>query len=382
MSEEVSRTEQAEASGGETKKAKTYQRIKLRISLFSMAMELVLLLVFLLAGWSLWLRQLVEGWTSHTALQVLYYFVIVGGIGQILSLPIEYYSGFLLEHRYDLSTQSFKGWVWDWVKSLLLEGVLGLAILELVYWLLRSTGGHWWWIAALVMVALMVILAQLAPVIILPVFYKYRSLDRPELRQRLKALGEKCRTPIEGVYELELSSKSKAANAALAGLGHTRRVLLGDTLLENYTDDEIETVLAHELAHHYYWHIWKLISLQTGVIFAGFFLADRVMSLAVPVFGFRSPADLAAFPLLALTFVVLALVLLPVMNGFSRMFERQADRFAAEVTGRPEDLASALQKMARQNLADPEPNALVEWLFYSHPSIGRRVKALETRGQE
>jgi STE24 endopeptidase len=209
-------------------------------------------------------------------------------------------------------------------------------------------------------------------VVLLPLFYKYKPLDRPELKARLLALAEKCGARVVDVFELQLSAKSKAANAALAGLGRTRRILLGDTLLNRYTEDEIEAVLAHELGHHVHSHLWKNIGAQTGIVFLGFFLAGRFLGWGVSAYGFEDHADLAAFPLLAVTFVVL----LPAVNSLSRQYEREADRFAAEVTGRPEALASALERLAEQNLADREPNPVAEFLFYSHPSIGRRVRAL------
>jgi len=212
--------------------------------------------------------------------------------------------------------------------------------------------------------------------VLLPLFYKYKPLDRPELKARLLALAEKCGARVVDVFDLQLSAKSKAANAALAGLGRTRRILLGDTLLSRYSEDEIEAVLAHELGHHVHAHLWKLIGAQTGIVFLGFFLADRLLNWGVSAYGFEDHADLAAFPLLALTFAVLAVVLLPAVNSLSRYFEREADRFAAEVTGRPEALASALERLAEQNLADRTPHPVVEFLFYSHPSIGRRVQAL------
>ncbi len=364
---------------GKPTKARAYQKIKLRLSLLVMALELLGLLVLLVAGLSLLLRQSVVQWTDVAVLQVLYFFALLGLAAEVLTLPIDYYRDYVVEHQFGLSTQGFRAWLWDWFKALLVGGVLGLIVIETVYALLRGTGEQWWSIAAVIVVVLMVVLTQLAPVVLLPIFYKYRPLDRPELKERLIALAEKCKTRVVNIFELKLSAKSKAANAALAGWGRTRRILLGDTLLDKYTEEEIEGVLAHELAHHHFAHVWKNMAVQTGVIFLGFFLADQLLRWGVSVFGFEGIADLAAFPLLALAFSGLAIVLLPIINGLSRHFERQSDHFAAEVTGRPEALASALRKLAEQNLADPNPHPLVEFLFHSHPSIGKRIAALEKR---
>jgi STE24 endopeptidase len=357
-------------------KAKDYQGIRLRLSILNTGLELAVLWILLSSGLSRTLSQWADSLTRSAILQVFLYFIVLGLAGELLTLPLDYIRGFHIEHRFGMSNQTRKAWFGDWVKSLLAGGVIGLGLAQLVYALLRTAGDHWWWIAASLTVLLMVLLAQAAPVVLLPLFYKYKPLDRPELKARLLALAEKCGARVVDVFELQLSAKSKAANAALAGLGRTRRILLGDTLLNRYTEDEIEAVLAHELGHHVHSHLWKNIGAQTGIVFLGFFLAGRFLGWGVSAYGFEDHADLAAFPLLAVTFAVLAVVLLPAVNSLSRQYEREADRFAAEVTGRPEALASALERLAEQNLADREPNPVAEFLFYSHPSIGRRVRAL------
>jgi STE24 endopeptidase len=359
-------------------KAKEYQRKKLRLMLVSMVLDVVLVAVLLFSGLSIWLRDLVTGWTGFFPLQVLSFFVLLGAAAELISFPLDWQRGYRVEHQYELSNQTLAAWLWDWVKGVALSAVFGLLILELVYFLLREAGVHWWWIAALAMVFLMVVLAQLAPVLILPLFYKSKPLEREELKQRLFDLGERCEARIKDVFELEMSAKSKEANAALAGWGRTRRILLGDTMLSDYSDDEIEGVMAHELGHHHYGHIARNIVLQSAVIFVGFFLADLFLRQGSRLFGFNGPADLAAFPLLALAFTVLGLVLLPIVNGISRRYERQADDFAVRMSREPEALGSALKKLSRQNLADPDPHPLVEFLFYSHPPIKKRLAALET----
>ena len=372
-------TDESSRAPHDLQKAKAYQRLKLRLFFLNTLLELGGLAILLALGLSEWLSRWISQWSDLAFLQVLYFFVILGLVAELLSFPLDYYRGYRMEHRYGLSNQSFRSWLWDWVKSIGVGGILGLIIAEGVYALLRNTGADWWWVSALVMVFFMVVLVQLAPVILLPIFYRVHSLDRPELREKLVALAERWGMKIVDVFEIELSAKSKTANAALAGLGRTRRIFLGDTLLKNYSDEEIESVLAHELGHHYYSHLWKNIAVQTGFIFLGFYLADVLLRWGVARFGFEGIWDLAAFPLLALSFSVLALLLLPLLNSLSRHFERQADRFAAETTGQAEALASALEKLSEQNLADPEPHPLVEMLFYSHPSIHNRLKALREK---
>ncbi|MBV9342999.1 MAG: M48 family metalloprotease, partial [Acidobacteria bacterium] len=222
-----------------------------------------------------------------------------------------------------------------------------------------------------------VLLAQLAPVVLLPIFYKFEPLDNEELRLRLVTLGERAGTRVRGIYRWKLSEKSKKANAALAGLGNTRRIILADTLLENYSTDEIEAVLAHELGHHVHKHIAKSIAIQAAVTFLGFWAANLVLRYALERrHMFETLADFANLPLVALIFVVLSFLLMPALNAFSRHNERQADRYAFE-NATISSFISSMNKLADQNLAERMPSRWVEWWFYSHPPIARRVRAAE-----
>jgi len=218
-------------------------------------------------------------------------------------------------------------------------------------------------------------LARLAPVLLLPVFYKFRPLDRPPLVERLMDLAARARTDVVGVFEWVLSSHTRKANAALAGLGHTRRILLSDTLLADYSDDEIEVVLAHELAHHVHRDLWRGIAVQTLVLVGGFYMADVVLRAAVDRLGYRGVADPAALPLLMLTGGAWSFLALPFVNALSRAQERAADRYAIEATGNPAAFVSAMKRLSQQNLAEERPSAVARWLFYSHPPIRERIEA-------
>jgi STE24 endopeptidase len=207
-------------------------------------------------------------------------------------------------------------------------------------------------------------------------------LDDEELRRRLVVLGERAGTRVRGVYRWKLSEKSKKANAALTGLGATRRIILADTLLDNYTPDEIEAVLAHELGHHVHKHILKSIFVQAGITLAGFWSANWVLHYAVDHHMFEQLSDFANLPLMVLVSVVLSLVLMPALNAYSRYNERQADRYAFESIASVEPFISSMNKLAEQNLAERTPSKWVEALFHSHPSISRRLAAAETWGKQ
>jgi STE24 endopeptidase len=296
-------------------------------------------------------------------------------IAKLLGFPLDVYS-FRLEHHYHLSNQRFRSWLWDQCKEWLVGLVLAAVVAELVYWTIRVAPDWWWLIAWAVFIVLTVVFAQLAPVVLFPIFYKFKPLQNDELKRRLVALSTRAGTRVRGVYEWKLSEKSKKANAALTGLGNTRRIILADTLLANYSDDEIEAILAHELGHHVHKHIFKGIALQIGITFFGFWIANEVLRYAIDVgHMFPTLADFADLPLLVLTSSVISFLLMPALNAYSRYNERQADRYCWLSIPAVEPFISSMDKLAQQNLAEREPSRLVELLFHSHPPISKRIRA-------
>src|SRR5688572_25603658 len=226
--------------------------------------------------------------------------IVLVVILQIIEFPFAFYQGHLLEHRYGLSTQSTRRWLADYAKGTVLGLILAVAGTSVVFLALREYPDQWWWISALVFAVAMVGLARLAPVVLLPIFYKFKPLDRPALVDRLMILATRARTDIVGVFEWVLSDHTRKANAALAGLGKTRRILLSDTLLADYSEDEIEVILAHELAHHVHRDLWRGIAVQALSLFGGFYAAHMVLRAAAEPLALRGISDPAALPLLLL----------------------------------------------------------------------------------
>jgi STE24 endopeptidase len=298
-------------------------------------------------------------------------------LSEAAGLPLAFYSGFVLERRYDLSNESLRSWFADRAKSFAIGLALGGGAAEVLYALMRTFPANWWLVAAAVFTALIVVLTNLAPVLLLPLFYAIKPLDRDALRRRLLALAERAGARVLGAYEWGLADKTKKANAALAGIGATRRILVSDTMLSEYSDDEIEVVLAHELAHHVHGDIWKGIALQSVLVVAGFYAASRVLRAAVAHAGLRGVDDVAGLPLLLLAAGAVSLVMAPVAHAISRRFERRADRFALDVTRNPQAFISAMRRLAAQNLAEEEPSRVVQWLFYSHPPMRDRIAAAQ-----
>ena len=357
--------------------ARRYNRIRRWLGVTDFVVGFVFLVVLLAAGWSDSLRDLAYrmGFQNYS-LSLFMYLVLLLGISKALGIGLDYY-GFRLERRFKLSNQRVGSWLWDEAKGFLLSLVLGTIVVELLYLTIRQWPQNWWLLAWVLFMGLFVLLAQLAPVVLFPIFYKFEPLEDEELRRRLVILSERAGTRVRGVYRWRLSEKSKKANAALTGLGSTRRIILADTLLDNYTPDEIEAVLAHELGHHVHRHILKSILVQAAITFVGFWAANWTLHYAVDHHMFEELSDFANLPLLALVSVVLSFLLMPALNAYSRFNERQADRYAFESTASVEPFVSSMNKLAEQNLAERTPSKWVEWFFHSHPSISRRLAAAE-----
>ncbi|HEY1676592.1 MAG TPA: M48 family metallopeptidase [Candidatus Sulfotelmatobacter sp.] len=365
----------------DTPEALRYNRIRRWLGIADFAFGFVFLIVLLATRWSDWLRDLAYRWGfQHYSFALFIYLFLLLGIAKVLSIGLDYY-GFRLERSFKLSTQKFGSWGWDEIKGFLVSLVLAGIVVELLYFTIREWPQRWWLLAWALFMGLFVLLAQLAPVLLLPIFYKFEPLDNEDLRRRLVILSERAGTRVRGVYRWKLSEKSKKANAALTGLGNTRRIILADTLLDNYTADEIEAVLAHELGHHVHRHILKSILVQSGITLFGFWAANWTLHYAVDQHMFEQLSDFANLPLLALVSVVLSFVLMPGLNAFSRFNERQADRYAFESVATVDPFISSMNKLAEQNLAERAPSKWVEWFFHSHPSISRRLAAAEEWGR-
>jgi Zn-dependent protease with chaperone function len=358
-----------------------YNRIQRWLSLTDAVIGFALLVVLLVTGWTGKLRDWSYlGAHQYYFLAVFLYVLMFSVIAKILSAPFDF-TGFRLEHQYHLSNQKLRGWLWDECKGWLVGLVLGAIMVEIVYAIIRIAPQRWWIIAWAVFVGLFLLLAQLAPVVLMPIFYKFQPLENDALRERLTKLGERAGTRVRGVYEWKLSEKSKKANAALTGLGSTRRIILSDTLLQHYSDDEIEAVLAHELGHHVRRHILKGILLQVGITFFGFWLINQVLRFVIAKDWFAALGprlyDFANLPLIVLVATLLGFLLMPALNAISRRHEREADRYAWESIPAIAPFISSMQKLADQNLAEREPSKFVECIFHSHPSIGKRIAAAE-----
>ena len=357
----------------DTVRVKQYHRAGRILSVAGFIVDLAIILALLFTGWTIALRTYAADCSSRPWLAVLIYLGLFGCITQVAGLPFDFLRGYWLEHRYGLSNLSLAGWIKDHIKGVAVGGTLTALGVELIYAVMRNWPQHWWIICALAFIGFVVLLANLAPILIFPIFFKLKPLENAALTARLVELSRRAGTRVRGVFEWKLSEKSKKANAALMGLGNTRRIILSDTLLAKFRDEEVEAVLAHEFGHHVHHHIFQGIGVQATATILGFYLIDRTLGWLTPHFGFQGTADFANLPLLVLVTMALSLVLLPVVNAHSRGMERQADNYALRAIPSREFFITSMEKLAVLNLAERRPHPWIEFIFHSHPSIEKRI---------
>ncbi|HEY4613497.1 MAG TPA: M48 family metallopeptidase [Bacteroidota bacterium] len=361
-------------------RAKEYSRIKIWLGLAGTALFYAITLVVLVSGFSATIEGFARGFASNEYLALLFFVAAFGVVESVVSFPLKYYSSFHLEHKYNLSNQTFLQWVWEGLKGMMVGIPIGVPILLAFFYCLKNYQELWWLPVGGVLFLFSVVLARLAPTLIFPLFYKFNPIEDGALKAKIIALCERVGMKVEGVFVFNLSKNTKKANAAFTGIGKSKRIILGDTLVANFTDEEIETVFAHELGHYKLKHIWTMMAVGTVSSFLGLYLTAELYATSLSWFGFSSIDQIAALPLLTLWLGVYSLVTMPLSNALSRVHERQADRYAIEVTSNTEAFSNALKKLAKTNLADTAPHPLIEFLFYSHPSIEKRVRFVEGLG--
>jgi Zn-dependent protease with chaperone function len=353
-------------------RAARYHRHQLLLTAAGLALTLAYLLVVLVTGISRELAHAAARATSAWWAQVAIVTVVLGGAYELLAFPLAWVRGYVLRRRYGLLHQSGRAWLADHLKASAIGGVLGLAGVEVIYGLLRAT--PWWWLlGAAVFFAASALMTFVTPVWVLPLFYRLTPLEPGPLREGLLALAERAGVPVVGVWIADQSRKSRTANAAVIGLGRTRRILLFDTLVADFPPEEIQSVLAHELGHHVHGDLRRGLVVQGGLTLVTFAVANVALRAAVRASGLSGPADPAGLPWLGLIVLVLGLIAMPIGNAFSRWIERQADDFALTTTADGAAFIGAMERLARLNLAERRPHPVKEFMLYSHPAIDRRI---------
>lgn len=358
--------------------AKQYERVKLVLDAVNGTLiPATFCIILFLSGASSRLAGLLASASGSYWVSLWAYLVVFVIVLQLVALPLHFYSGFVVDHRFHLSTQTIRGWIVDELKGVGIELVFGLLAGTALYYLIGSTS-LWWVVAAVVFAFFSILLSIILPFVILPIFYKVSPLSDLKLKEDLLQMTKKAEVGnIERVLIADESRKSIRANAFFSGVGKSKSIVLFDTLLSNFTHREIITVVAHELGHYVNRDIW-MEALTSGILIVPpFFVADLTLKLAVSTLSLANLIDPAGIPLVLAVLIAANFVLQPVSNAISRIVERRADEFALRVANDPEAQASTERRLADLALAVDEPSRLVEIMFYTHPPSSKRVRLAE-----
>lgn len=357
----------------EVARAKAYSAIKYTFAISDIFFLLFVAIIFTATG----LSRALSDWLIKTKVTGLltvpaYFFLISAGY-YLLDLPSNYYRSFYLEHKFSLSNQKISDWISDQIKTGVLSYIIGLILIAAFYCILAYFPASWWFILAIFWIFFSIILAKVLPIIIIPLFFKYKQLADAELKSRILNLAVKMNVKLLDVFEIDFSKKTLKANAAFTGMGKSRRVILADTLKDKYSYDEIEVIIAHEFAHYRLKHIWKLLLINSLMTLFVFYCIFKTSGYVLNLFHFVSLSDIAALPVLLIYMVLFGIITQPLENYISRAFERNADRIALQETGKREAFISMMDKLGKQNLADRNPHPLIKFFFFDHPSIDERI---------
>ncbi|MDD5128448.1 MAG: M48 family metallopeptidase [Candidatus Omnitrophica bacterium] len=357
--------------------AKSYSQQKYFLSIIDTFYGIALILLFLGTGLCLFLEDFIRSLGLSGYLATSVFLLIILFIYYFLSLPFNFYAGYTLEHKFNLSKQKISSWWLDQFKSGVLAYIILLVLILCFYWILVKFD-QWWLVVSVFWIVFSVLLAKLTPVLIIPLFFKYKKLEDEVLRQRIFDLAQKMQVKLLDVFEIDFSKKTLKANAAFTGMGKTKRVILADTLKDKYTHEEVEAILAHEFAHFQRKHILKLIIINSLLTLGLFYLIFKTNSYFLGAFKLNSLGQLASLPLVFLYFMLFGVFLQPLEAYVSRRFEREADALALKTTRNKEAFVSLMDKLASQNLADRNPHPLIKFFFFDHPPIDERIKAAKS----
>ncbi len=354
--------------------ARRYEKEKRLLGLAGAVFSLLILLAFYFSGLSACLANL--------PLSIIWTFLIYAAsflaVLAILGFPLSFYRGYVHEHKWNFSNHTVRSWLWEQVKSFLVGLFLMAIMMGLLFWIMAVAPQSWWWIAGLAFALVSVVLATIFPVVILPIFNKYTPIENKDLTDSLERILSEGGLKSSGFFKEDMSRQTKKENAFLAGLGKTRRVVLGDNLMEHMTVPEIESIIAHEVGHYRHKHIWKSLVIGTLQGLIVFFILNWVMRILFPQFLSSTRWNMTLFPIFVILFGMISGFLFgPLGNALSRFFEKQADRYALRSIADKRAFMTALAGLADRNLSNAYPQWWVKLLYFSHPPIGERLEMAE-----
>lgn len=358
-------------------RAKRYQRYRIGLHIAGLAVSAAFLAAYQFLGISSYVADASLARAGSFPLALAAYFSVFSITYAVLLLPLDFLGGYVLEHRFSVSNQSLRRWASETLKQAALSFVMALLLVEVLYAVAGNAAGLWWLAVALSWLFFSIGLATIFPVIIIPLFYRYMPLSDESLRGRILALAGKFRIRILDISMIDFSKNTRKSNAAVVGWGRTRRIILTDNLVAEFTADEVETVVAHEMAHYAHNHIRKLLVIQAAGTLVFFYALSRVLPFLAVASGAEGAFDMAAFPLIVLLYGAYEFLVTPLTNAYSRRLERDADRGALDATGNAPTFISLMKRLAEKNISDVDPDPVIEYLFYTHPPISKRISMAE-----
>lgn len=350
-------------------RARRYSFLRYIIFFINLGVSLLFLSIIYLTGVSSLLKELSSFLSRNRFGYIAGYTLFLGLSYYVVSFAIHLYGSYILEHKFSLSTQGFKGWLKDEIKEVILSLMIALVLIEAFYFIVDRFRDLWPILMTLFWIIFSMILTMIFPTVILPLFFKYKKLQDSDLKEKIFSLAKKLEIKILDVFEIDLSKKSLKANAALAGLGKTKRALVSDTLRDKYSLQEIEVILAHEFSHFKLNHILKHVVINTVFVFFSFCLISYLFrSLEISI------EDIKNFPILAISFILIGVIYKPLQNFISRRFEANADILSLRVTKDTDSFISVMERLANQNLSLRNPNLFIKLFFFDHPPIDERIK--------
>lgn len=358
--------------------AKNYVKIKRVLFLSEIILSILAISIFLIYGASSRLESIFSNYYPNILIKNALYIVLSSLLFSILFFPLNWYGHFRIEHKFGLSNQSFLNYLAEGAKLFLINIIMAVIAGEFLYYFLRVSHENWWIWAGAFYSFFSVIVGRLAPILILPLFYRVRPVEDEKLIQKIRSMAKSVGMRLIGIFVMDMSRKTKKANAMFTGLGRAKRIIFGDTLLDHFSADEIEVILAHEMGHYSHRDILRFLGLGCVASFLSLFTASKVLRCILDWAGISKIDDIAGLPGLLLVFMFLGLILLPVQNAYSRRRERMADIFALKMTKKREAFITAMKKLADMNLSDVNPPRWIEILLYNHPSIQNRIRLAES----
>ena len=360
------------------KKSVAYTLAKSKFQQIELAFDTVLLLVVLFSKVLPWFYNTFQQQFGTSVWAGAAFLFAAGILLSIGGLPFAWYSQFRLEDRFGFNTTTPKVWWLDRAKGLLLALILGYPLLVLILKLVQWTVDLWWLFAFACVLGFQLLMMVLAPILILPLFNKFTPLPDGTLRERLLALGKKTGFHAKSIQVMDGSRRSRHSNAFFTGFKRFRKIVLFDTLIEQLTEPELEAVLAHEIGHYQKKHIPKMLLWSAATLFMTFYFISVLarQNWFYEAFGFQNNDIVIALFLFSLLSGVVTFWFSPVAHWWSRKHEYEADRYAAEATGQPAWIISALRKLNEKNLSNLTPHPLYSGFYYSHPTHLEREKAL------